>query len=182
MVRHHRGSLWITCVTSFRGWKHPLAAPRIWTPLFFLDEAVALAAGHRPCGFCRRTEHSAYAAAVASIEGLDRPPLASELNLRLNRERLRPGRGLERAGDRLRWSADIRDLPSGSVIVFDGKATLVGREVLMTFGFDGWSDPFDRPVSGSVSVLTPPTSVAALAGGYRPVLHASAPEESRSMA
>jgi hypothetical protein len=58
----------------------------------------------------------------------------------------------------------------------------VGPEVLMTFGFDGWSDPVARPVSGSVSVLTPPTSIAALAGGYVPVLHPSATSQSRSMA
>ncbi len=54
VVRHHRGRLWITCRLEFRGWRQPLAAPHHWTPLFFLDEAVALAAGHRPCAFCRR--------------------------------------------------------------------------------------------------------------------------------
>ena len=54
VVRHHHSPLWITCVTEFRGWRHPLAAPHRWTPIFFLDDAVALAAGHRPCAFCRR--------------------------------------------------------------------------------------------------------------------------------
>ena len=60
LVRHHRGSLWITCVLKYKDWKSPLSAPRHWTPLFFLDDAVALAAGHRPCGLCRPTAYRAY--------------------------------------------------------------------------------------------------------------------------
>jgi hypothetical protein len=55
VVRHHRSStLWITCLTEFRDWRVPLARPNRWTPIFFLDDAVALAAGHRPCATCRR--------------------------------------------------------------------------------------------------------------------------------
>jgi hypothetical protein len=55
VVRHHHSStLWITCLTEFRDWRVPLARPNRWTPIFFLDDAVALAAGHRPCATCRR--------------------------------------------------------------------------------------------------------------------------------
>ena len=53
VVRHHRGRLWITCVTEYKDWRFPLARPGKWTPLFFLDDAVALSAGHRPCALCR---------------------------------------------------------------------------------------------------------------------------------
>ena len=48
MARHHRGPLWITCLLAYQGWRHPLDRPGTWTPIFFLDDAVALAAGHRP--------------------------------------------------------------------------------------------------------------------------------------
>ena len=66
LVRHHHSStLWITCVLQFRDWRHPLDQPHLWTPLFFLDDAVALAAGHRPCAFCRRADYSAYRDAVS---------------------------------------------------------------------------------------------------------------------
>src|SRR3954452_12883878 len=58
VVRHHGSQLWITCLTAFRGWRWPLARPRRWTPLFFLDDAVALAAGHRPCATCRRADYT----------------------------------------------------------------------------------------------------------------------------
>ncbi len=57
VVRHHAGRLWIACVLDLRGRRVGLARPGRWTPLFFLDDAVALAAGHRPCGFCRRDDH-----------------------------------------------------------------------------------------------------------------------------
>ncbi|MCU1501029.1 MAG: hypothetical protein JWM12_383, partial [Ilumatobacteraceae bacterium] len=100
LVRHHGGNLWITCLTSFRGWEHPLDEPRRWTPLFFLDDAVALAAGHRPCALCRRDAYVAYRDAVARALAVDEPTHADDLNRRLARERLRRGSGLERAGDR----------------------------------------------------------------------------------
>ncbi|USQ76022.1 hypothetical protein [Ornithinimicrobium cryptoxanthini] len=61
VVRHHGNNLlWITCRLEFRGRRVELARPNRWTPLFFLDDAVALAAGHRPCGECRHTDYLAY--------------------------------------------------------------------------------------------------------------------------
>ncbi|MGH7920112.1 MAG: hypothetical protein ACREQM_09230, partial [Candidatus Dormibacteraceae bacterium] len=73
VVRHHQSSLWIVCLLRFRDWRVPLARPSRWTPLFFLDDAAALAAGHRPCGLCRRADHVAYQAAVSEGLGCDRP-------------------------------------------------------------------------------------------------------------
>lgn len=175
LVRHHGGSLWITCLTQFRGWRWPLARPRRWTPLFFLDDAVALAAGHRPCGTCRRADHVTYRDAVS--RGLQAPaPLrAEDLDRRLRAERLRRGRGLERAGDRILWPAPLGDLPDGAVVVDgEGTARLVLGDRLWRFSFDGWGVPTVRPARGTATVLTPPTSVLALAHGYRPVLHPSA--------
>src|SRR5687768_8613254 len=65
VVRHHRSAtLWITCLTEFRDWRVPLARPNRWTPIFFLDDAVALAAGHRPCATCRRDMYRSYRDAV----------------------------------------------------------------------------------------------------------------------
>jgi hypothetical protein len=72
VVRHHRSStLWITCLIEFRDWRVPLARPNRWTPIFFLDDAVALAAGHRPCATCRRDLYRTYrdAVDVISISG-----------------------------------------------------------------------------------------------------------------
>ena len=173
VVRHHRSTtLWITCVTSFRGWRHPLDAPHVWTPLFFLDEAVALAAGHRPCAFCRRADYRAYRQAVA--DG-GRPPLAAELDRRLAGERLRRGRGLSRAADRPLWTADVDDAPRRhgrrSTPNDDRPA---GRRATLRRSRSTAGPRRRRAGGGAVAVLTPPTSVAALAAGYRLTLHPSA--------
>lgn len=176
LVSHHNGNLWILCRLRYRGWHHPLAAPRTWTPLFFLDDAVGLAAGHRPCGLCRRLDHLAYRAGVTAGLGRDRPVLADELNARLAAERLRRGRGLDRAGDRIIHRADVDTLPTGAVILGpDGAAPhLVTERHLQPFGFGGWGAPIPRPTGRVVEVVTPPTSVLALANGFRPTLHVSA--------
>jgi hypothetical protein len=183
VVRHHRGQLWITCVTEYQGWRHPLDAPRRWTPIFFLDDAVALAAGHRPCGLCRRSDYLSYRDAV-SRSGVRPVPGAVELNRLLAGERLQPAggagvanrnRGFDRARDRITWPALVDTLPIGTVIVdSDRSPQLVLKDRLATFAFSGWSDSNDRPSGGTVEVLTPPTSVAALRHGFVPTLHPSA--------
>ncbi len=173
VVRHHRGNLWIICQLRFRDWRVPLARPNRWTPLFFLDDVVALAAGHRPCGLCRRAAYASYRDAVTNKDGAGQPVGAPELNRRLATERLRRGRGLDRAADRRLWGADAGVLPTGTVyLAADGPRALL-HDGALAFGFGGWHSPTARP-AGSVQVLTPPTSVAALAGGYRPVWHHSA--------
>jgi hypothetical protein len=175
VVRHHGSALWITCATRFRDWRWPLARPRRWTPLFFLDDAVALAAGHRPCATCRHADYTAYRDAVTRATGAPAPLLAAQLNARLHAERLRRGRGLVRAGDRIVWRTRYADLPDGTVVVApDGGCRLVRADRLLAFGFEGWGQATRRPAAGEATVLTPPTSVAALTHGYSPVLHPSA--------
>lgn len=175
LVRHHHGSLWIICQLEFRGWNHALDAPRTWTPLFFLDDAVALAAGHRPCGLCRRDDYLAYRAGVTAAEGLDRPVLAPELNRRLASDRLRRGRGLDRRTHRRLWVGDGATLPIGTVVVHPQRGTphLVSRAGWREFGFGSWRDA-TAPLDGEVEVVTTRTSVAALRNGYTPTLHRSA--------
>jgi hypothetical protein len=176
VVRHHRGSLWIICRTEYRGWQHPLDAPRTWTPLFFLDDAVALAAGHRPCGLCRRADYLAFRSAVTAATAVGHVVLAPELNRALAAERYRRGRGLIRGHDRILITTSVDALPVGVVIV--DRATrepcLVTGNHLQTFTFDGWGQPRDRPRGVNVEVLTPATSVAALADGFAPCLHPTA--------
>jgi hypothetical protein len=174
VVRHHGSALWIICRTEFRGWRWPLARPRRWTPMFFLDDAVALAAGHRPCATCRQSDYLAYRNAVTRAIDAPSPLRAHELNTRLIAERLHRGRGLSRAADRKVWSAPFAELPNGTVIVGpEGDCMLVWGERLLRFSFDGWTRATPRPFNEVARVLTPPTSVAALAHGYLPVLHPS---------
>ncbi len=175
LARHHHGSLWIICQLEFRGWRHALDAPRTWTPLFFLDDAVALAAGHRPCGLCRRDDYLAYRAGVTTANGGGRPVLAPELNRRLASDRLGRGRGLDRGGDRRLWSAQPASLPVGTVVVHPAIRTphLVSEAGWREFSFAGWRHP-TAPVGREVEVLTTKTTVAAMRHGYTPTLHPSA--------
>jgi hypothetical protein len=175
VVRHHGSSLWISCLTKFRDWRWPLARPGRWTPLFFLDDAVALAAGHRPCATCRRADYVAYRDAVTRAIGAPSPLLAWQLNDRLHAERHWRGRGLVRAADRIVWSSNYADLPDGTVVIApDDTCRLVLGDRLLRFSFDGWADASLRPLVGDAMVLTPPTSVAALAHGYQPRLSPTA--------
>lgn len=179
LARHHRGTLWITCRTAFRGRRVGLARPGRWTPLFFLDDAVALAAGHRPCGECRHGAYRAYRDAVAT--GLGHPVRAGELNRRLAAERMRAHRGrrgLVRAADRRRWTAPADALPDGTVVLTD-RPRLVRGPTLWAFAFTGWCDPAPRP-GGELTVLTPPTSVLALRHGFHPTLAPGHPDATRS--
>ena len=173
IVRHHRGSLWITCVLAFRGRRKGLHEPGTWTPLFFLDEAVALAAGHRPCGECRVAQYRSYRDAVEV--GIGRRPSATDLNRRLQSERLDRGRGLDRAADRKLWSAALDQVPAGAVVLLDdGAPALLGSDrSLRRFSFAEWLAP-ERARNTDLRVLTPPTSVTALANGFEPELHPSA--------
>lgn len=176
LKRHHNGSLWIVCDVKFENFKQPLDAPRTWTPLFFLDDAVALAAGHRPCGFCRRTEYRSYRDGVTMAAGSERPLLAVELNRRLATGRHRAGRGLDRSGDRILWTSDLDVLPTGTVVIplGMGEPHLITENHIQAFAFDGWRSPDKRPQHLRVEVLTPPASVAALRNGFVPQLHPSA--------
>jgi hypothetical protein len=175
LARHHNGSLWIICLTEFRGWHNPLDQPHRWTPIFFLDDAVALAAGHRPCALCRQDAYRSYRDALTTALGRDQPVRAVEINARLNSERLRRGRGIARGSDRRLWTAVLNDLPDGSIVVGEtGEARLVRGELTWAFSFDGWFQPRPRAVGVVVEVITPPTSIAALHHGFEPVLHPSA--------
>jgi len=176
LVRHHVGSLWITCTTRYQDWRHPLDAPKTWTPLFFLDDAVALSAGHRPCGLCRRTDYVSYREALSSADPGARRLRAGDINRRLQQERLRPGRGLVRAQNRILWSSALDALPAGTVIIEPktGAPHLTTRHHLQPFTFDGWGPPIVRPRNIATRVLTPPTSVTALERGFTPLLHPTA--------
>jgi hypothetical protein len=174
VVRHHGARLWIACLLQYKDWRVDLARPGRWTPVFFLDDAVALAAGHRPCGLCRREDHRAYQRGVTQGLRAHAAVSAAELDRRLAAERLRRGRGIDRAGDRIVWTAEAGELPSGTVIVDGSTPRLLLDDRMLAFGFAGWHSPAARPRRGSVQVLTPPTSVVALAHGYAPLLHPSA--------
>jgi hypothetical protein len=151
---------WIVCVTAFRGRRRAVWGEG-YTELFFLDEATALAAGHRPCFECRRAAALAYRGAFA---GGAAPPSADAMDAVLHRERLAPAR------PSLAPNAALA-LPDGAMVADGAAALLVLRGKLRRWSFAGYGPP-EGPPPGPLALLTPPATVRALAAGYRPLLMA----------
>ncbi len=159
--------VWIACRLDFHGRRREPMPPGRYTALFFLDEATALAAGHRPCGECRRADLARYRAALDDALDVDEPsPLAlAAIDRRLHVERIDRATRLARP-----HTVDIAALPDGAMILTpDGptRAALVIGESLHPWTEAGYRTPLPRPTAGAVAVLTPPTSCRALANGYR---------------
>jgi hypothetical protein len=154
--RRHAGKRWIACRLQFRGWRRrPLLQPGRFTELFFLDEATAFAAGHRPCALCRREDYNRFLE-LTGARGAD------EIDARLHAERLGP-------------RAQVPpDLPDGAFVLLEGEPWLVVRGKLRRWTPAGYTD--ERPRAGGV-LITPPTLVAVLRAGWHsgavPLLHPS---------
>jgi hypothetical protein len=166
IVRFHAGDLWITCALEFRGRRQRQWQPHHYTFLFFHDEAVSFAAGHRPCAECRRDRYDAYRAAWAAGLGVD-VPSAREMNRQLHRERIEPGTRRRRF-HLLSWA----EIPHGTFVLLDEAPTatpavVVGDRVVEWTRQGYASDrPRPRPRAGVATVITPPSTVAALRAGY----------------
>ena len=156
--------MWLICRLEFNGRRQEVMRPGRYTQLFFLDEAVALAAGHRPCGECRRTHYRAY---LDAVNDSDRDAIsgAAQLDKKLNAER--------RAA---RPSSTIGSLPDGTFVTLgNNDFRLVCRGALHTWSADGYVDRVAVADYQGVeaTVLTPPTSVEALRRGYPVAVHPS---------
>lgn len=160
IVRFHAGNLWITCSLEFRGRWREQWLPNRWTHLFFHDEAVSFAAGHRPCGECRHTSYQAFKRAWTDTHG-GHPPSAGEMNRRLHGERLFRGTHRRRLHD-IAW----RDLPDGTFALVDGEPALVLGDSLVRWTREGYGTPAWLPRSGTATVITPPSSIEVLRAGY----------------
>jgi hypothetical protein len=168
-VARWRSKLWICCVLDWRGHRRDPMPPGRWTALFFLDEATALAAGHRPCAYCRRPAYVSYAGAWRAARGLAEPPRAGEMDAQLHAERVDSRSRRQRT-----HQAPAGTLPDGVMIRSGEGPGLVAAGHVRPWSFAGYGAPVALRDDEPVEVLTPPSSVAALAAGYRPVLHPSA--------
>jgi hypothetical protein len=156
-----RSRAWICCLTEFRG-RHRQVWGHGYTELFFLDEATALAAGHRPCFECRRADARSFAAAWGRAIG-DDPPRAPAMDRILHAERLAPPEPVA-----------VADLPAGTIFRNNDGFHLRTRDDALPWSFSGYGAPRTMPANTTVAAVTPAHVRAALAAGYRPHLHPSA--------
>ncbi len=152
---------WLACVTCFRGRKRQVWGDS-YTELFFHDEAVALAAGHRPCYECRRADFRRFQAAWRTAHG--EPATAPALNARMHADRIGEGRAQRR------HAARLGDLPHGSFVLHGDAPALLADRRLHRFDPGGYSPAEPADPDATVTVLTPRCTVAVLRAGYRPVL------------
>ncbi|MBR0847071.1 hypothetical protein JQ543_04860 [Bradyrhizobium diazoefficiens] len=157
---------WITCLCEFRGWRRAVMARRSWTELFFLDEATAFAAGHRPCFFCRRGDANRFRSAWKKGNGVS-DVSAKAMDAELHRERL--DRGKKRLHD---LPMPLGQLPDGAMVQQDEESFLVvqGRALKWTpAGYVSGAHDLSQPM-----LLTPPSTLRAMRAGYKAMLHPSA--------
>jgi hypothetical protein len=168
LVREWQVRRWIACLLEFKGRRRPLLRPGRFTELFFLDEATALAAGHRPCAECRRADFLRFREAWMETHPGGVTPRVDDIDRVLHADRVDGG-----GGKRLH-QAKLGDLPEGSMIAQDGRAWLVMGGNLIAWSPSGYGEGRAAPASTSVQVLTPASLVEVIRAGYQPGLHPTA--------
>jgi hypothetical protein len=167
--RRYNGKRWIACRLEFRGWhREPLLQPGKFTELFFLDEATAFAAGHRPCALCRRDDYVRFGALWSELH--PGQVGADDIDAQLHDERLAAD-----TRERRHHAAPLSELPDGAFVLDDGAPWLVLGAELLRWTPAGYRER--KPQAGNrARVITPPSLVAILQGwqGVVPLLHPSA--------
>jgi hypothetical protein len=168
--RSYATKRWIACRLCFRGRRRsPLMAPGRFTELFFLDEATALAAGHRPCAECRRSDYNRFSELWLALHPGQAG--ADTIDAQLHMERVVLGKR-ERRLHESRYS----ELPDGAFVLEAGRPHLVRKRQLLTWSPGGYRDGRRRPTNGRATVITPASLVEILRSGWSPsvpLLHPS---------
>jgi hypothetical protein len=165
IVRSSQVRRWIACRIEFRGRRRTIMAPRRYTELFFLDEATAFSAGHRPCRECRYADYQRFRVLWEECHG--GPTGADAIDVQLHDERL-IGR------TKRSYRSDVGALPDGTYVAHEADAWLVWGDELLAWSGGGYAKRKPRPARMDVDVLTPASIVAVLAAGYRPGVHPTA--------
>ena len=167
--RPFRLTAWLICVLEFKGRKRTVMSPGLYTELFFLDEAAAFSAGHRPCFECRREAANRFK--LLWIKGnpeyhfTEKTPIG-EIDAILHRERI------NRRGAKETFRAVLKDIPTGTFVSYEGKAYLVRNGLLYVWSPFGYGAPIDLPEDSRLDVLTPRSTVQAFLMGYVPQITA----------
>jgi hypothetical protein len=162
--RRFNGKRWIGCRLEFKGWQRgQLLQPGRFTELFFVDEATAFAAGHRPCALCRRADYDRLGEIWAELHPGQKG--ADAIDAQLHAERVAPGTRAHRL-----HAAPFDRLPDGAFVLVDGQPRLVLGTALLRWTPAGYIERTPRPAHGEAVLITPPSLVAVLRGGWEPLV------------
>jgi hypothetical protein len=172
--RRYNGKRWIGCRLEFRGWlRRPLLQPGRFTELFFLDEATAFAAGHRPCALCRREDYVRFGEIWRDLH--PGQVGADAIDAQLHGERVDPATRAHRL-----HAAAFDELPDGAFVLEDGAPRLVLGSELLRWTTAGYTERTPRTAGAEAVLVTPPSLVAVLGAGWTPevpLFHSSATRE-----
>jgi hypothetical protein len=169
IVRQFKTKSWVTCRLSYKGWtRKPLMQPGRYTELFFLDEATALSAGHRPCAMCRNAEYVSFKTHWLSANAFPSSTAVADIDRAMHAERM--SRSKSEA-----WQQPLGSLPSGIVILSNDAPYLWIAERLFPWTSNGYGQSVEPGCgAATVQLLTPPSVVNAIRSGYRVQVHSSA--------
>lgn len=172
VVAPWRHKSWVTCKLEFQGRKREIFSPGKYSELFFLDEATALSAGHRPCAECRRERYNEFKAiwCAANLEnGSSTDIPVAQIDKQLHMERA------VRGGGKVTYRTDFGAVPAGAFIEIGGVAFLLWQGCLHQWSVHGYSLSNLAPSQlDVVTILTPASIVRVLQHGFRPQVHDSA--------
>lgn len=167
IIRPYQVKRWIICVLQFKNRQRQVMTPNQYTELFFLDEATALAAGHRPCFECQRERAQAFQAAWQKAFNLSNLPSVAEMDAQLHQERLTDARLLKDKRKRT-FTAVLTSLPDGVFVEIEKRPCLWWQQQLYPWSMAGYLPPITHPQTRPVFVLTPYSIVAVIKRGYTP--------------
>ena len=169
IITTHRTQGWVTCRLNFKGRKQKIMEPGSYTQLFFLDEATAFSAGHRPCAECRRERYNEFKAAWIEVNSQllkDKPPISTNIDRIIHRERIN-------RKQKVTYTDSLDALPDGTMIEHDSHAYLVWKDNIFQWSFFGYTPVDVKQIEGKVVVLTPRSYVRMFSKEFVPGVHES---------
>lgn len=165
LLRPFKLKAWITCLLEFKGRHRQLMAPNLYTELFFMDEATAFAAGHRPCFECRRGDYNRFKSywlkgnpqygftGKTSIQKIDDILHSERMNI--NKEKIT-------------FESEVTELPDGAFVVFKDAPYLIANGLMRQWTPFGYEKGIVLPQAIKFQVLTPLSIINTFKAGYSP--------------
>ena len=165
LLRPFKLKAWLICLLEFNGRKRQVMAPNLYTELFFLDEATAFAAGHRPCFECRRDAANLFKTAWLKGNpeyGFDKKTSINKIDQIMQDERI------GKNANKVTFQANPQTLPDGTFIQLENEPYLITNNMIHHWTPFGYDSSMPLPASTMVTVLTPRSTVNAFKAGYVP--------------
>ncbi|MET3503371.1 hypothetical protein ABIC45_005008 [Mucilaginibacter rubeus] len=165
IVRAFKIKAWITCALEFRGRHREIMQPDRWTELFFLDEATAFSAGHRPCFQCRYKDHQRFKEFWLKGNpqyGFDMKTPVAKIDDILQAERITADKS------KVTYDENIKALPNGTFVIHEGQPYLLKDDQLYLWSAVGYEEGIALPHVDKLQVLTLRSFVNMFKAGYAP--------------